>query len=488
MKTRNSSRAQVPEQKSRIDWKRTKRRTSLFVDSEEEFDSDGEFDPGEELESNESANNNESINNSEELDSDEGLDGIKTAENESKHTLINVDCEGDRSQRLMNTGNPSVCVEDKSQSEHVSMDLPNPERGPTREGDDLSRHPGQLPEEDLEEHIQRGRRKRMCTKVVDSDESDSSDVVVGKRCAKHPRRVMEDEGCSMELDQNSPEKTAAARRKQRLQKLRELSEGRARQSRNSGRDSEASEKESCSSNDKDDDEVEDYESDENSSDYITDGFVVQDEENDSQGEDKQDSFYSFNEPYTHFERVVKALLISAVDDSFLGKLYADPGQSCLQRTWASAQDMLTSLHYLDDHLIQPRLRNLVSRSWSDKYKERVESYSTAAIQDTYPEDRTCHACGLSRHCAYYVQLSGELYDIRTMEIDDFMSHDKQVFIVGRICASRTSIYHQLKHFKFKLYKECCSIAKKEDVEDDQIEETVERVFNQSKENGWIKEY
>jgi hypothetical protein len=62
-----------------------------------------------------------------------------------------------------------------------------------------------------------------------------------------------------------------------------------------------------------------------------------------------------------------------------------------------------------------------------------------------------------------------------------------VFTVGRICANRTRIYHKLKHFKFKLYQECCSIAKTEEVEDEQVKETVERIFNRSKENGWIKE-
>lgn len=62
-----------------------------------------------------------------------------------------------------------------------------------------------------------------------------------------------------------------------------------------------------------------------------------------------------------------------------------------------------------------------------------------------------------------------------------------MFIVGRICAERTKIYHKLKHFKFKLYQECCSMAKTGEVEDEQVKETVERIFNQLKESGWIKE-
>lgn len=101
------------------------------------------------------------------------------------------------------------------------------------------------------------------------------------------------------------------------------------------------------------------------------------------------------------------------------------------------------------------------------------------------KDCSCQACGLHRHCKFLVNLSGELYDTRTMEIDDFMSHDKQVFFVGRICANRTRVYHNLKHFKFKLYQECCSMARTEKVENEQVKETVERIFSESKENGWI---
>lgn len=73
-----------------------------------------------------------------------------------------------------------------------------------------------------------------------------------------------------------------------------------------------------------------------------------------------------------------------------------------------------------------------------------------------------------------------------METDDFMSHDKQVFIVGRICAERTKIYHKLKHFKFKLYQDCCSIANTEEVGDEQVKDTVKRLFRQLKKSGWIR--
>ena len=110
-----------------------------------------------------------------------------------------------------------------------------------------------------------------------------------------------------------------------------------------------------------------------------------------------------------------------------------------------AQDMLTSLHYLDNRFVQPRLENLVSRSrWKEQYKEWVENYSRVSIQPKNPENCSCQACGLHRHCKYSVHLSGKLYNTRTMETDDFMSHDKQVFFPPLILV--------LKNQKFSLNK------------------------------------
>ncbi|XP_071467834.1 coiled-coil domain-containing protein 82-like [Marmota flaviventris] len=255
-----------------------------------------------------------------------------------------------------------------------------------------------------------------------------------------------------------------------------------------------SEKESCPSSDEE--EEEDSEYDEDRDNYIIDDFVVQDEEGDEENKNqqekklttsqlklvKQNSLYSFSDHYTHFERVVKALLINDLDESFLGSLYDGTRQKLY------AQDMLTSLHYLDNRFVQPSLESLASRiRWKEQYKERVENYSNVSIHWKNPENCSCQACGLHRHCRYSVHLSGKLYNTRTMETDDFMSHDKRVFTVGRICADRTRIYHKLKHFKFKLYQECCSLAKTEEVEDEQVKESVERIFSQSTENGWIKE-
>ncbi|XP_045870824.1 coiled-coil domain-containing protein 82 [Meles meles] len=398
----------------------------------------------------------------------------------------------------MNTGNSSSYEEEKNKNKHRNIDLPDHEKHSNQEDDDLNKHTRQILEEDLEEeHIKRGKRKRISSVMYDSDESDDSDILVRKVGVKRPRRVVEDECSSVEMEQKKPEKTLAARKREQLQKLKELSKQRSRQRRNSSRDFEDSEKESCPSSDENDDEEEDdYEDDEDGDDYIIDDFVVQDEEGDEENKSqrgeklttsqlklvKQNSLYSFSDHYTHFERVVKALLINALDESFLGTLYDGTRQK------SYAQDMLTSLHYLDNRFVQPRLESLASRSrWKEQYKERVENYSNVSIHSKNPEDCSCQACGLHRHCKYSVHLSGKLYNTRTMETDDFMSHDKQVFTVGRICAERTRIYHKLKHFKFKLYQECCSIAKTEEVEDEQVKETVERIFSQSKDSGWIKE-
>ncbi|XP_054448189.1 coiled-coil domain-containing protein 82 [Pteronotus mesoamericanus] len=489
--TRKNSKTQEHEQKSRVDWRRTKRSSiSQLLDSDEDPESDEDLDSDEELDS------DESVDSDEELASNKGLDSNKKPENEGELKLIEVESEGNNCEHLINTGNSSTFEEEKNKTKHSSIDLPDHEKHSSQE-DDLNKHTEQIIEDDVEEErIKRGKRRRISSVMSDTDESDDSDILVRKIGVKRPRRVVEDECSSAEIEQNQPEKTSAARKREQLQKLKELSKQRSRQRRNSSKDYEDSEKESCPNSDENDDEEEDdYESDEDGDNYVIDGFVVQDEEGDEENESqqgenlttsqlklvKQNSLYSFNDHYTHFETVVKALLINALDESFLGTLYDGTRQK------SYAQDMLTSLHYLDNRFVQPRLENLSSRSrWKEQYKERVENYSNVSIHMKNPENCSCHACGLHRHCKYAVHLSGQLYNTRTMETDDFMSHDKQVFSVGRICAERTRIYHKLKHFKFKLYQECCSMARTGEVEDEQVKETVERIFSQLKESGWIK--
>ncbi|KAF6332679.1 coiled-coil domain containing 82 [Rhinolophus ferrumequinum] len=442
--TRRNSKTQECEQKSRVDWRRTKRSILQKDDSDEDLDDE------EELDSDTSVDNHDSVDSDEELSNNEELDSNKKPENERELKLIKVESEGNNCEHLINTGNVST-YEEEDKTKHSSIDLPDHEKH-SEEEEDLNKNTGHIKEEDLEEeHIKRGTRKRFSCVMYDSDESDDSDILTPRKAgAKRACRVVEDECSSAEMEQTQPEKTLAAKKREQFQKLQKLSKQRSRQRRNSSRDFEDSEKESCPSSDENEEEEEaeedDYESDESGNNYIMDGFIVQDEEGDEENKSqqgktlttsqlklvKQNSLYSFSDPYTHFERVVKALLINALDESFLKTLYDGSRQK------SYAQDMLTSLHYLDNRFVQPRLDSLFSRSrWKEQYKERVANY--------------CN-----------------------------------VFIVGRICAKRTEIYHKLKHFKFKLYQECCSKARTEEVENEQVKETVERIFNQSKESGWIE--
>lgn len=487
--TRRNSKIQEREQKSRVDWKRTKRSSiSQLLDSDEDLES-------EDLESEEECDSDESIDSDEELASNKGLESNKKPEDESELQLVKVESEGNNCEHLIDAGSSSTNEGEKNKSNQSSIDLPDHEKHSGQEDADLSKHTDQIIEEDLEEeNVKRGKRRRTASVMSDS-ESDDSDVAVRKVGAKRPRRVVEDECSSAELEQNQPEKSLTARKREQLQKLKELSKQRSHQRHNSSRDFEDFESESYPSSDENDEDEEEEvdESDEDGDNYIIDDFVVPDEEGDEENESqrgeqlatsqlKSNSLYSFSDHYTHFERVVKALLINALDESFLGTLYDGTRQK------SYAQDMLTSLHYLDNHFVQPRLESLFTRSrWKEQYKERVGNYSDVSIYPKNAKDCPCQACGLQRHCAYLVSLTGKEYDPRTMKADDFMPYDKQEFFIGRICANRTRVYHYLKHFKFKLYQECCSKVNTEEVKNEQVKEKVERIFNQLQENGWIKE-
>ncbi|XP_056352476.1 coiled-coil domain-containing protein 82 isoform X2 [Oenanthe melanoleuca] len=185
--------------------------------------------------------------------------------------------------------------------------------------------------------------------------------------------------------------------------------------------------------------------------------------------------------YVHFKRIVKAFLINAIDDSFLSSLYDGTRQK------RYAKDMLLSLHYLDNRFIQPRLENLICRSrWKDRYKERVDCYPDVRISLKNTKNMSCQACEMKRCCKFNVLLSGRLYNSKTLEVDDFMSGDKQVLKVGVVCANRTRVYHNLKHFKYKLYMDCSSVVGLDGVEDEPVKDTVERLFSHLEENGWIQ--
>ncbi|KFQ20650.1 Coiled-coil domain-containing protein 82, partial [Merops nubicus] len=346
-----------------------------------------------------------------------------------------------------------------------------------------------------------GKRKRLNSSVLyDSDESEDSDILVRKVFAKRHCIMDEDET----YEEQQPDKTcltenASTNKKQKvIARLTELARQRAT-------------RRSCSSESCEDSNAEaeteeeplchlpltPTEGSEADSDSMKD-FIV-DEEEDDEGSDNRlqrkeplnpsnSELLAYHIPhlsrcdhYVHFKRIVKAFLINAIDDTFLSSLYDGTRQK------KYAQDMLLSLHYLDDRFIQPRLENLISRSrWKDRYKERVDCYPDVRIILKKPKSVSCQACELNRYCKFNVLLSGKLYNSRTLEVDDFMSDDKQVLRVGVVCADRTRVYHNLKHFKYKLYVDCSSLTELDGLEDEPVKDTVERLFSQLEDSGWIQ--
>ncbi|EDL24968.1 coiled-coil domain containing 82, isoform CRA_a [Mus musculus] len=281
--TRKNSKTQKPEQKSRVDWHRTKRSISQLFDSDEELDSNEELDSDEEHDS------GESIDSDEELDISKKSDINELPEKETELKLIKVESQGSNSKHLTNTSNSSADEEQLKETKH--NDLPDDEAHPGQAENHHNRHTGQILEEDMEdEYIKPGKRKRLSSVMYDSDESDDSDILIRKASAKHPRRVVEDECSSLEMEQETPEKSSAARKREYHQKLQELSErSRQRRRRNSGRNFEDSEKDSCSgTGEEDEDEDEDdYRYDEDGDDYMIDDFVVRNEEGDDENSNQQ---------------------------------------------------------------------------------------------------------------------------------------------------------------------------------------------------------
>ncbi|NXF02728.1 CCD82 protein, partial [Smithornis capensis] len=351
-----------------------------------------------------------------------------------------------------------------------------------------------------------GKRKKSNTSVLyDSDESEGSDILVRKVFAK--RHCIMDEDDSSEEQQAdktcSTENVATSRKQKVFAKLKELARRSTTQrscssanSEDSNSEAEMEEELRChlpltptegsdtdSGSMKDFIVEEDYDDRDNTEHVESENQPQQKQLNSSNSELL--AYYvphlSRCDHYVHFKRIVKALLINAIDDTFLSSLYDGTRQK------KYAQDMLLSLHYLDDRFIQPRVENLISRSrWKDRYKERVDCYPDVRIVLKNSKNMSCQACELKRYCKFNVLLSGKLYNSKTLEVDDFMSDDKQVLKVGMVCANRTRVYHKLKHFKYKLYVDCSSVAKLDGVEDEPVKDTVERLFNHLEESGWIQ--
>ncbi|XP_038674640.1 coiled-coil domain-containing protein 82 [Scyliorhinus canicula] len=189
-----------------------------------------------------------------------------------------------------------------------------------------------------------------------------------------------------------------------------------------------------------------------------------------------------NDLCTHFRRVIKALVINAFDGNFLKSLYEG------SRKKKYAQEMLKSLDHFDGRCIETRLVNLRTTSKMKKrYQERVDCYPDLHVKEQPGFKTSCQACELQRYCRFTVILSGQLYDSKSLEQDSFMSNDKQVMVVGRVCAERTEVYHRLKHFKYNLYQHCRSIAQNDDNQDENVKDSVSRVYEHLEEQAWIEE-
>ncbi|NXS07597.1 CCD82 protein, partial [Neodrepanis coruscans] len=355
------------------------------------------------------------------------------------------------------------------------------------------------------------KRKRLNTSVLyDSDESEDSDILVRKVSAKRHCIMDEDDSSEeQQTDKTCPTENVATSRKQKMfAKLKELasrsvtrrccSSVNCEDSNSEGEieeelrchlpftPTEGSETDDSSMKDfivEEDDDDDDDDDDNNTEHLKSENRPQQKQLNSSNSELL--AYYvpqlSRCDHYEHFKRIVKALLINAIDDTFLKSLYDGTRQK------KYAQDMLLSLHYLDDRFIQPRIENLICRSrWKDRYKERVDCYPDVHIILKNSKNLSCQACGLKRSCKFNVLLSGKLYNSKTLEVDDFMSNDKQVLKVGVVCANRTRVYHNLKHFKYKLYVDCISVVELDGVEDEPVKDTTERLFSHLEESGWIQ--
>ncbi|KAM9170149.1 coiled-coil domain-containing protein 82 isoform 2-T3 [Pangshura tecta] len=372
--TRRNTRIEEPASKSRVDWRRTKRET-ILLDSDEEPTSASE---------------------------DEQLPSTSEDEvAEKQETVVNRYNLTDHEEK----GHDDTAVEDVE-----------------------------------DECITPGKRKRSSTSVMyDSDRSDDSDIPVRKVFAKR-YCIMDEDECSQEQYKTPTTEDDLTNGKQKqLMKLKELARQRSMRA--------SSNSKYCGDSDDDDEIIEESsyhlpltptESSDIDDDSMKD-FIVEDEEecaehsedeNQSQGKELATSKFqlldyyiprfSRCDHYVHFQRVVKAFLINTIDDTFLSSLYDGT------RRKRYAQEMVTSLHYLDDRFIQPRLENLISRSrWKERYKERVDCYPEVRIVMKTPINRSCQACELHRFCKFAVLLSGKLYNYRTLETDDFMLDDKQ---------------------------------------------------------------
>ncbi|MCJ8740624.1 hypothetical protein PDJAM_G00061130 [Pangasius djambal] len=457
------------------------------------------------------------------------IDRRKTHMNALEQLLEDSD-EGSYCSTTTSDGSVSEYQEsdDASRSSDSDSESPAPKRADAGGDDDDDDDGGGGGTDEEKCAVSRRRRKRSASaSVLDDGTSESSDSDVGaepvrKASGKKRLKLSDSEGETGKDKEGEVEaRKAAAKRRERKKKLMELLKKRKtgtplRRRRTLGSEEVgAAEDEPEGKEEVNDSEDESSEEDtvrlidsseeekEADSDSLKD-FIVEDEER-KEGEEEEDvvetedkNFRSHlprqfitGSQFTHFQVVVKALLINALDTSFLKSLYDG------ERTKRYAEEMKSSLHHFDERLVLPRLENLKQRSrWKDRYKERVECYPKVRISMANTRTKGCEACELHRNGRFCVRLSGQLYHNHTLQEDQFMPDDSQMFFVGSVCASRTEVYHALKHFKYHLFERCRTALEdqkeaeqqaQEGDEDEPVKDTVNKVFTKLMEEGWITE-
>ncbi|XP_066550039.1 coiled-coil domain-containing protein 82 [Amia ocellicauda] len=183
-----------------------------------------------------------------------------------------------------------------------------------------------------------------------------------------------------------------------------------------------------------------------------------------------------------FQNVIKAFVTDAVKGNFLASLYGGGSKSDFE--------MKKSLDHLDEHSIVPRLKSLKpGGEWNARYMRRLDSFPSLRMRNQSPIESTCQACHQNRMLTHQITLTGLFYDLKTLKEDPFLSEEKRVLEIGNLCAERTRLYHQLRHFKFDLYKKCCSKVKsvEENGHQKAKEADIEPILSRLKGNNWINE-
>ncbi|XP_053504583.1 coiled-coil domain-containing protein 82 [Ictalurus furcatus] len=448
------------------------------------------------------------------------IDRRKTRMNALEQLLEDSD-EGSYCSTTTSDGSESEYQQSDDASGSSDSDSPAPERADA--GDDS----GGTDEEEKCVVPKRLGKRSASASVLDDSTSDSSDSDVGaepvrKASGKKRLKLSDSEGETGKENEGEAEaREAAAKRRERKRKLMELLKKRKtgtplRRRRTLG----SEEVEVAEDEPEDKGEVKDSEDESSKEDTVRlidsseeekqadsdslKDFIVEDEEQKGGEEEEEvvkteDKNFMSHLPrefitgsqFTHFQVVVKALLINALDTSFLKSLYDG------ERTKRYAEEMKSSLRHFDERLVLPRLENLKQRSrWKERYKERVECYPKVRVSMVNILTKGCEACELHRNGRFYVRLSGQLYHNHTLQEDQFMPDDSQTFFVGSVCASRTEVYHALKHFKYHLFQRCRTALEdhkeveqepQEGEDDEPVKDTVNKVFTKLMEEGWITE-